>query len=474
MLISRRELFGAVAAVAGANALSRVTHAEEETHAPASAVQAATGVWAIDGARPQPGTVVDRPNVVVIMTDDQDFQSYAEPFIFLDRRGRPLHDAGGEPQRGWAMRNLRQYPGGGWTDFRGAFASTAICAPSRASLLTGQYARHHDVLQNGMIGRMDANNTLATWLHAADYYTALFGKYSFGNGDRHLPDQPGWDIFDTGGAADTVFGKAVQFIREATSEAQGRPFALFVTPVDPHRPARPPTRYRRLNLEPPPLPPNVGEADAGKPEWMRRGKPDRPPRRERINAYRALLGVDDGIQAIIDALADTGQLDATVVLVTSDNGYSWASHGQDGKLLPYEEASRVPLLIRLPWLAANQVEERVVSNVDLAPTIAHLTGALPGRVMDGQSLLPLMADSAAPWNEVVFLEGFSTTTRPVAYRGLRTGSAAAGFTYVEWATGERELYDIAADPFQMNNVVNAPAYGDVAAQMAALLAGYEE
>ena len=148
MLISRRGLLGAVAAVAGATALSRVRAEEAETPEHVSEAQTATDMQAIGSARPRAGAVVARPNVVVIMTDDQDFQSYAEPFTFLDRRGRPLLDAAGEPQRGWAMRNLRHYPGGGWTDFRGAVVSSAICAPSRASLLTGQYARHHGVLQN--------------------------------------------------------------------------------------------------------------------------------------------------------------------------------------------------------------------------------------------------------------------------------------------------------------------------------------
>ena len=386
-----------------------------------------------------------RPNIVVILTDDQDAPSLA------------------------VMRKLLAAPGGGWTNFTTAVCNDGLCAPSRATLLTGQYSHHHGVERNGWIGRLDESNTLPVWLSAAGYRCAHFGKYSFGKRGRSRPKPPGWDVFDgKGGLADPTFSKAIDYIEHTGSE----PFYLVIAPVDPHIKAKPPLRYRTAAVDLPPLPPNINEVDVSdKPEYIRQLKPIAQPKlqgqaAERVRAARALLAVDDGVQAVVEALASTGRLDNTAIFYLSDHGYSWGSHRMLWKHNPYEEVIRIPFLIRLPGQSENRVEPRLVSNVDVAPTICELAGIIPGRQVDGRSLLPLIQQTIGEWAEAALIEKHTDPHYAGEYFGLRT----ADYTYVEHDSGEKELYDLATDPYQLENATGQPDYADTQAQLAARLA----
>lgn len=188
-------------------------------------------------------------------------------------------------------------------------------------------------------------------------------------------------------------------------------------------------------------------------------------RQERVNAQRALLAVDDLVLAIIDALEASGKLDDTVICFLSDHGFLFGEHGLIKKHWPYEEAIRIPLLIRYPGLVGNRQENRVVSNVDLAATFAEIAGVTPGAQHDGRSLLPMIRNPTTFWDEAALLEKHPDARGDFSFFGVRV----AGWTYVEYSNGEKELYDLTADPYQLSNRANQPAYQAKQAQLKARL-----
>lgn len=434
-------------------------------------------------AAANPGERVTRPNILHIMTDDQDYQSWAEPFTRLDEKGSVLVDESGEPARSYAMSFVRSMPSGGWCDFTQNTCTSAICAPARAGLLTGVPSRENGVTRNGLIDNLDESNTLAVWLSAAGYKTHLVGKYSFGRRARSRPQPPGWTTFNgRGGMAKWVFAEGVRHVHAMAGDSA--PWAMFLWPTDPHRPAHPTPQNARVKLLPPPLPANINEEDVSdKPAWVRNTKPLSPGKlqgvmKERVRSYQAVMGVDQGIESVFNALVETGQLDNTIILVTSDNGDSWGSHRQLYKDMIYDEAARVPLVVRLPWLTENRTENRVVSQLDITATIVEVTGVTPGRPLMGSSFLRLMEEPEMPWEGVAYIESHGSSgprskNRP-AFRGLRTGGDFWGqFSYAEYPdTGEIELYDRAADPTQLRNVAGQPEYAEIRAALAAKLAEY--
>ena len=264
---------------------------------------------------------------------------------------------------------------------------------------------------------------------------------------------------------DLIGREAVSFIRGTPA---GEPLFLYWAPHAPHSPATPSARYRgTLDGLPRLRPPSYNEADVSdKPAYVRRLAPvDRETRarrdalRERM--YEALRSVDDWIGEILRALRDTGRLRDTLIIFTSDNGLMLGEHRMPGgKLVPYEESIRVPFVLR--WDAAGWAVPRrdrhLVANVDLAPTVAEAAGTqMPGA--EGRSLLPILQDPSAPWRSELFLE---LANPPVpswcALRGTR-------WVYVAYATGERELYDLRADPYQLDNLAADPGHRRVAGRM---------
>lgn len=377
-----------------------------------------------------------RPNIVVIVTDDQDYDSMP------------------------VMRHLLSYPHGSWINFTNAFAADSLCAPSRATMLSGQYPTHNGVTNNKLGSRFDAADALPVWLDNAGYRTAIFGKYHLGNSWRN--PAPGWDVWNTKhypNDIDKHSQLAVEFIH-----ANNTPFFLWLAYMVPHSVANPPERYKNADVYMPPVHPNVNEADVSdKPSFIR----TRPLfaqstldkwRNEQRNAQRELLAIDDGVKAIMDELAATGQLNNTLVVFIDDNGIMWGSHRKIGKWCPYEECSRIPLLIRYPGAQGNRTETRFVSNVDLAATIADYAGVTPAIPQDGRSLLPLLTNTATNWRNSVLLERHVNDD----YYGIRVPN----WKYIEYRKGFRELYDLTNDPFEMQNVANQPQYAAIQADLA--------
>ena len=430
----------------------------------------------------------ERPNVLLILTDDQTLESMR----VMDRTLGRLAAEG--------------------TTFADSIVSYPLCCPSRATELTGQYAHNHRVMANkppdGGYGRLDHSNTLPVWLREAGYQTAHVGKYLTGYTGPEVP--PGWthwfglsdpstyrmydytaiedgrrvhygedeDDYQT----DVLARKSEALLREMIRS--GKPFFLSVAPVPPHEersdedaqgtPPRPAPRHQGMFAdEPLPAKASYDEPDTSdKPPHIRRLPNLGPATKDRIlRTYRARLeslqAVDEMVERLVDALEETGQLDRTVILYTSDNGFFSGEHRiPGGKLLPYEESIRVPLIIRGGGFPAGRTAKQPVANIDLAPTIVRLTGVKARRTMDGQSLLPLALDPSLGKDRALLVEGLSQNSARPSYEGIRTSR----WLYVEYRTGAKELYDLQADPLQLVNRSGAPALRAVRADLAQRLA----
>jgi N-acetylglucosamine-6-sulfatase len=427
-----------------------------------------------------------RPNVVVVETDDQTL----EEMRFMSNVNALLASQG--------------------TTFSNSFVSYSLCCPSRSTFLTGQYAHNHGVMDNkppnGGFYKLDSSNTLAVWLQKAGYYTVELGKYLNGYGTkdpRQVP--PGWSEWhglvdpstyrysgytvnesgtlvtygtDPGSyQTDVLAGKADEIIRRRAPEPQ--PFFLWVTPLAPHAggprdpddppglgtPSPPPRYHDRFATLPLPRTGAFNEADVSdKPLAVRR----RPAMgAARIAAVQddyqqraeTLLAADDLVAKVYAALRDTGELDDTLIVFTSDNGFMQGEHRiPSGKVVVYEPSIRVPLVMRGPGVPRGTTVGNLVANIDVAPTILDATRALADRPVDGRSLFPIMRDSGLEWGRDILLE-----TR--GYSGIRTRR----YKYVEYATGERELYDLRLDPNELRNRASDASYRHVHDELAARL-----
>lgn len=435
-----------------------------------------------------PAAAQDRPNVLLILTDDQTLESMR------------------------ALPRTRQLLAAEGTTFASAFVSFPTCCPSRATILTGQYAHNHRVLGNqrpdGGYPRLDHANTLPVWLREAGYETAHVGKYLnlytgpevppgwthwFALSDPSTYQMYGYTVIDGGrpvqyGGAeddyqtDVLAAKAEELLRRMS--ASGKPFFLSVAPVAPHlersdeagqgTPPRPASRHEgRFADEPLPSQASFDEADvADKPNHIRRLPRLNAAKTERIlRIYRAqlesLLAVDEMVERLVDALEETGELDDTVIVFTSDNGFLHGQHRiPDGKMLPYEEAIHVPLIVRGGGFPRGATARQPVSNVDLAPTIVALTGARARRTLDGRNLLPLALDPAVGKDRAVLVEAVSRNKARPSFEAVRT----ARWMWIEYRNGSRELYDLAADPLQLRSRHQGKATAGVRAELARKLA----
>jgi N-acetylglucosamine-6-sulfatase len=187
----------------------------------------------------------------------------------------------------------------------------------------------------------------------------------------------------------------------------------------------------------------------------------------RRREYRSLLGVDAAVGRILDALAAEGRLETTLVIYTSDNGLLHGEHRWTRKEAPYEEAIRVPMVVRWDvagWERGSELGGPLALNVDLAPTIAEATGIV-APPMEGASLLPLLRDPTIPWRSDFLVEHLEGTNPVPTYCAVRSES----WMYVRYATDEEELYDLTSDPFELENLAADPGHDEVLADRRARL-----
>jgi arylsulfatase A-like enzyme len=275
-------------------------------------------------------------------------------------------------------------------------------------------------------------------------------------------------------STDVLKDRAIHFIKDQS--ASHDPFFLFIAPKAAHAQgprAIPAPKYEQaLNEVHLPESPAFNEKD------LRHKALNSPnvgikTKEDLEKSYRAelqsLQSVDDLVAAVGDALKETGKLDNTVIIYTSDNGFLFGDHRLIGKSAAYEGSIKVPLLMRGPGIAENEAREQLVNNLDLVATIVDLAGAKPGAAQDGKSLSPLFAAAAAPWRSALLIESpvnrFERKTN--RFTGVRTPTKK----YVKYEGGFEELFDLAADPHELNNAAEDPAYS---ADLSALRAMHDK
>ncbi len=448
---------------------------------------AAIGASALGRAGPAPAGVDDpAANIVVITSDDQDAASVAEMPTVLERIG----NAGAR--------------------FDQSLVNLPLCCPSRATFLTGQYPHNNGVVNNlppnGGFQALDSANTLPAWLQEAGYHTAMIGKYLNGYEQTEPTVPVGWSEWHAmravvylyygytllEGGVETQYGspsenpddpaapetyltdvltdKAVDLIDQRAPSDQ--PFFLWLTYLAPHGggPGGPATRchdsarpaHRHLgdyDGEALPAPPNLNEANVtDKPRIVRSRPRITPAGLEQLEIdwrcrRETLQAADEGVGAVLDALEANGELDNTLVVFTSDNGLLFGEHRYvAAKRHPYEEAIRVPLVMRGPGIAAGTRVRELAFNNDLAATVLDVTGAEASVPQDGRSLIPLA-------RRPELRRGRELLIRGPGWVGVRNHR----FTYVkrhDSAGGGSELYDLRSDPFQLRSLGAAPGYRD--------------
>jgi N-acetylglucosamine-6-sulfatase len=422
----------------------------------------------------------ERPNVLLILTDDQ----RAGSLVGMPTVTEQIVAAG--------------------TSYPNSFVPTSWCCPSRASLLSGKFAHNSGVWENASSSAWGAwssfanggeeADTLATRMDDAGYRTGLFGKYLndvTSASEEHVP--PGWDEWsaflggnytryklstDRGRApksrkylTDELANRTIDFIR---STPKGKPFFAYFAPFAPHYPYDPGPyagAIRKAGLLDdlhaatnfPSASTNQADMSAY-PRWMQKLQSTdqwgEDGRRKSLNLSieevverqaDTLMGVDAAIARMIDTLRKSGQLDNTLIVFVSDNGYAWGEHRLQGKNTPYDVSVRVPLAMRYDGvLPAGAVDERAVAaNVDVHASILDMVGIRPAKI-DGISVRSPAA------RDGVVMEAMRWTGRRgrPAYCGYRTPDRL----YVRYSTGEEELYDYTVDPLELNNVAADPAY----------------
>jgi N-acetylglucosamine-6-sulfatase len=429
------------------------------------------------------GPAAARPNVVVLMTDDQTQASL--PYMTQ-------------------VNGLLAAQG---TRFDQSISSFPLCCPSRSTHLTGQYAHNHRVLHNagpfGGYAVFEGANSLPVWLQQAGYRTMHVGRYLNGylatdgvppgwsdwHGMPHANafNYTSWKVNEDGDLesypdldrpgeyqTDFLARRAGELIEDAAPGDQ--PFFLQLWFTAPHRggprdpddptwigtPSPAPRHRDAFAGASMPRLPNFDEASMYDKPQVVADRPRFTPDREAAieenwrQELESLLSVDEAVAHVVDVLARTGELENTLIVYTADNGFMHGEHrALAEKVLPYEPSIRVPLILRGPGVPRGRVDNRLVANVDVPATILDETDVFPGRVQDGRSLLPLLADPGAEWGRDILIENGNGANGVPAYRGIRNYR----YLYVEHnTTGEYELYDLQEDPFELQSKDGSDEY----------------
>jgi N-acetylglucosamine-6-sulfatase len=425
----------------------------------------------------------ERPNILLVMTDDQTVESMR---VMPDLQ-RLLADRG--------------------TTFDNSFVNFSLCCPSRATAFTGQYS-HNTHVQGlapplGGYPKLNTSNYLPLWLQEAGYRTMHLGKFLNGYGSQN-PDPhevpPGWDVWqgsidpstydykhftlnengtlvDYGGAKDpgmyqTDFytNRAIELIDRYAGSSQ--PFFFSLAYLAPHHgaplefddppvlrtPAVAPRHQNAFANQLLPMPPSFNEADVSDKPWFVKRRslfaPDRIAaiQEEYQQRLESLLAVDEGVQRVVSELEWTGELENTLILFTSDNGFMHGEHRiSTGKVVLYEPSIRVPLIMAGPGVPSGQHRSQLVSNADLSPTILDAAGGFAGLPQDGRSLFPLLRDPGLQWGRDLLIEGRSIDQD---FNGLRTPR----YMYARYRNGTREMYDLYRDPDELDNLSRDKRY----------------
>jgi arylsulfatase A-like enzyme len=422
---------------------------------------------------------VQTQNVVLILTDDQRFDTLQY------------------------MPNVQSLLVAHGLTFTNAFDNNPLCCPSRTTMMTGLTSGHSGVWWNengpnggyrAFVANGDQNRTTFGWLHDAGYRTGLVGKflngYPLAKRSWILPGVDDWQPFlldklgttgcDPGGYWATCYSnngvlekrpstdystttsgdKAVGFISSAPAD---QPLYLYYAPRAPHLPTLPESAYASSCSAVPDISgPSYNTTIVNGPAYETSQAPWGPNKRATWQGRwhddcRTLLSVDDQVGRIVQSLQDTGRLGNTLIMFVSDNGFLFGEHRWEGKLVPYEESTRVPLVIRddavIPAGSQGTATTKLVTNLDFAPTFLSAAG-LTRTGLDGQSLFPLLSGGPGFSPETDILIEHQGGTQVPAYCGVRTPN----WMYARYSTGEEELYHVSVDPYELTNVAANPTY----------------
>lgn len=448
------------------------------------------------------GFSADRPNFVFILVDD----------LRWDELGCTGHPFSNTP-------NIDRIANEG-ARFRNAFCTTPLCSPSRANLLTGLYTYRHGILDN--TNRSEQSHKLQTFLlmlQKAGYETGYVGKWHMGNDSSARPGFDHWmgligqgTSFDPeinengtmtenkGHTTDVLNEKAVEFV----AKKREKPFCLYLAHkglhpeliqrddgsiTDPKAAKFLPAKRHEELYKDDAIPRRLNVIDdlSGKPA-LRREVKELPPLspetgtsdetvRDRL---RMLAAVDDGVGLLFEALGKSGTLDETVIVFTSDHGYWYGEHGLSvERRLAYEEGLRIPLIVRQPATTkAGQVIDEFALTTDLAPTALDLAGVKSDVKFDGRSFVPLLrGEIPTDWRQSFVIEYNTDTVFPRVYKMGYQAIRTEKWKLIRYKDldGMDELYDLIADPYEVNNVINEPDSKSILEKLSADLdAGFSE
>jgi N-acetylglucosamine-6-sulfatase len=399
--------------------------------------------------------------------------------------------------------------------FSRAFTTTPLCSPARATFLTGLYPHTNGITDN--LARNEQSHRLETFpkmLNAVGYDTAFIGKWHMGNDDSPRPGFSTWAGMKGQGEAlnpelnidgvrkpfegyvtDILTELSVAFVEKPRQS----PFLLYlshkalhpnITQLDDGSSTASPSgvpgfiaadRHKgRFENEPVLRRPNSGIAPSDRPALMRQigdlpplGEATVTPAETIHQRQEMLLAVDESLGQIVSAIDALGELDNTIIVVTSDHGFWYGEHGlSNERRLSYEEALRIPLLIRYPEkIAAGIRPDQLALSIDIAPTMLDLAGVAPPDNLHGMSLRPILEGGSPEWRSSFLVEYYSDTVFErifrMGYKAVRTDR----YKYIRYVDleGMDELYDLAADPYELRNVIGDPRYAETLIEMQAEL-----
>ena len=421
----------------------------------------------------------ERPNIIFFLIDDQRYDHLSmldHPFIETP--------------------NIDKLAKGG-VYFDEAFVTTSLCSPSRASIVTGQYAHKHDVIDND--SDLDPNTaTYPKELQKAGYNTGFVGKWHMGEAsDVRRPGFDYWVSFEgqgryidpklnvngdrkliKGHMTDVLTDLAVSYINEQSTSDQ--PYFLCLSHKAIHENWTPTERHHKKYIHEKIVFPdsyaNTEENYKGKPEWLRKQRKSwHGAERDYVNIDQVegdnlerlmqiyaecMLGVDESVGKVVNTLKELGQFENTVIMYMSDNGYVLGEHGLIDKRVMYEESIRVPAFFH--WgekINQGSTNSEFVLNIDIAPTILDIAGIDIPESMHGHSFLPLALGEEVEWRQDFLYEYFvdhMAVQTPTIY-GLRTKQYSYMTYHGVWDI--YELYDMQNDPVQKNNLLGDVVYG---------------
>jgi N-acetylglucosamine-6-sulfatase len=423
-------------------------------------------------------------NVLFILTDDQRYDAFG----FL--RGQSFLET---PNLDSLARNGVYLPN--------AFVTTALCSPSRASILTGMYAHRHRVIDND--SPLPGNLVyFPQYLQRAGYETAFIGKWhmgghidnpqpgfnywvSFKGQGSYLPNKDGFNVNgkqvpQRGYITDELTNYALDWIRSRTGD---KPFMLYLSHKAVHAEFIPAERHHGRFQDQTFVPPKTMDQVnvQGAPMWVQNQRNSWHgvdfPYHSNLNIaeyYKryaeTLLAVDEGVGRITDLLKEKGWLDSTLIIFMGDNGFAFGEHGLIDKRTAYDESMRVPMVMQCPELfRGSSVVRPVVANIDIAPTILEAAGLKAPDYMDGRSFLALAQGKPVRWRDFLLYEyywewAFPQTPTMFALRGEQ-------YKYIHYygLWDLNELYDIKADPLESRNLITSAEHQQVVTQLRAQL-----